>query len=66
MKKKVCKLINGQFSWVLEVDGESIGFSGASSADYFEKHYRKLGYTVERYRSVRSPDSFEGWYLEEV
>lgn len=45
--EKVCKLINGQFSWFLEVDGERIPFDYRSSAEYFEKHYSSLGYKVE-------------------
>ena len=42
----VCKIINGRFSWRLEVDDESIPF--LHSADYFEKLFTKLGYIVER------------------
>lgn len=45
---KVCKIINSQFSYILEVDGESIPFNGSYNADYFEKHYKNLGYKVER------------------
>lgn len=44
---KVCKIINGQFSWILEVDGCSITFQGGYSVDYFEKHYSELGYKIE-------------------
>lgn len=45
---KVCKIINGQFSWILEVDGQEISFDGGHNADYFEQHYSALGYTVKR------------------
>jgi hypothetical protein len=44
---KVCKIINGKFSWRLEVDGHTIPFSGGWSVDYFEKHYSDLGYKIE-------------------
>jgi len=45
---KICKIINGHFSWILEVDGESITFQGGHNADYFETHYTKLGYNIEK------------------
>lgn len=45
---KTCRIINGKFSYVLEVDGESIAFSGGYAADYFEEHYKALGYEVFR------------------
>jgi len=45
---KICKIINGQFSWILEVDGYSISFNGGYAVDYFEKHYKALGYEVKR------------------
>jgi len=45
---KICKIINGQFSWILEVDEEKISFQGGWNADYFERHYSELGYEVER------------------
>ena len=44
----ICKIINGHFSWILEVDGQSICFQGWHNAEYFEVHYAKLGYSVER------------------
>jgi hypothetical protein len=47
-KNKTCLLINEQFSWVLQVDNFKIPFTGAACADYFEEHYKKLGYTVVR------------------
>lgn len=43
-----CEIINGKFSWILNVDGESIPFQGGFNADYFEKHYKELGYKVIR------------------
>lgn len=46
--KKVCKITNGQFSWIMEVDGEEITFNGGHNAEYFERHYKSLGYEVER------------------
>jgi len=45
---KKCKIINGKFAWILEVDGKTIVFQGGGSADYFENHYTLLGYRVER------------------
>ena len=45
---KICKIINGQFSWILEVDGEKISFQGGWNTDYFERHYAGIGYRVER------------------
>ncbi|MFA5398482.1 MAG: hypothetical protein WC346_20890 [Methanogenium sp.] len=47
-KNKTCLLINEQFSWVLQVDNFKIPFMGFTCADYFEEHYKKLGYTVIR------------------
>ena len=43
-----CQIHNGRYAYLLIVDGEKIAFQGSCSADYFEKHYRKLGYKVER------------------
>jgi len=45
---KVCKIINAQFSHILEVDRSSICFNGSYAADYFEEHYAHLGYEVKR------------------
>jgi hypothetical protein len=45
---KVCKIINSQFSYILEVDGYEIPFQGGYNAEYFEKHYSELGYKVEK------------------
>jgi len=46
-EKPICKLTNGQFSWIMSVDGQEISFDGFYNAEYFAKHYRKLGYKVE-------------------
>jgi len=45
---KVCVIENAQFSYMLRVDGEGISFQGSRNADYFEKHYKCLGYEVIR------------------
>ena len=47
MKKK-CIIINGNFAYTLKVDGQEINFQEAHNADYFESHYKELGYEVER------------------
>jgi len=44
--KKPCIIRNEQFSWVLYVDREVISFQGGLAADYFERHYKSLGYEV--------------------
>lgn len=46
MNKK-CKIINGQFCWFLQVDGQDISFQGSWCAKYFRDHYKGLGYRVE-------------------
>lgn len=45
-KSKLCVLTNGQFSWMLQVDGQTIDFDGYYNAEYFRDHYGDLGYTV--------------------
>lgn len=50
METPICKITNGQFSYFLEVDGENFSFDGGSASDYFEKHYKELGYIIEKYR----------------
>ena len=45
MNKK-CRIDNGKYCWTLIVDGQHIMFEGRSSADYFSKHYSKLGYAI--------------------
>lgn len=45
---KKCIIIKGTLNWVMKVDGETIPFNTQSASDYFEKHYTKLGYYVER------------------
>jgi hypothetical protein len=44
----LCRLINSQFSWILEVDNHRVAFTGFDNADYFEEHYKSLGYEVVR------------------
>jgi hypothetical protein len=44
---KKCKIVNGEFSWFMQVDGNTIVFSGSDAADYFKTHYEGLGYEVE-------------------
>lgn len=51
-KEKICKLINDQFCWRLVVDGQNISFQGGHNADYFEYHYKSLGYIVERQKKL--------------
>ena len=47
VEEKLCKLTNARFSWILDVDGQTISFQGAINADYFAVHYESLGYKVE-------------------
>lgn len=61
--EKSCKIYNGQFSWVLEVDGKTIGFSGYNNVDYFEKHYKDLGYDVQVINQPNKYTSKKGDYL---
>lgn len=44
--KKEATIINGRFSYILRVDDMAILFSSGIAAEYFEKHYRDLGYTI--------------------
>ena len=46
-EKKECKIINCQFCWLLCVDNREVQFQGFSNAEYFEEHYKELGYEVE-------------------
>lgn len=48
MGEKTCKLTNALYGWHLEVDGQSIIFTGRDNADYFENLYKRLGYRVTR------------------
>ena len=45
--KKVCKIINDRFSYVMEVDGKVITFDGGIAFEYFKQHYSELGYQME-------------------
>ncbi len=47
-KKKVCYITNAPGSYLLEIDGRIIPFYGTGSADFFEQHFKDLGYTVTR------------------
>ena len=49
---KKCEIINGRFSWILKVDGQTISFQGMESAEYFKNHYEALGYDVEVRREL--------------
>lgn len=44
---KKCKIINSDFSWVMNVDEKEILFQNYESAIYFKEHYKELGYDVE-------------------
>lgn len=46
---KICKIINGKFSWQIDVDGQKVNIN---STDYFEEHYKSLGYRLEYYREA--------------
>ena len=48
---KKCIIENAQFSYILHVDNKDINFDGADNADYFEEHYKKLGYRIERIKT---------------
>ena len=50
-EKKKCIIRNASFIYSLIVDNITISFNGSSSADYFEKHFKNLGYEVERQES---------------
>jgi len=43
---KECKITNGENSWILEVDGQTIRFFGSDNAEYFKGHYESIGYLV--------------------
>ncbi len=47
-KKPECVIINGQWNWILKVDGKEITFDGYYAVEYFEEHYKKLGYKVTK------------------
>lgn len=46
-RMKICRITNTRFSWILEVDGETIPFQHNWNAEYFKNHYQSLGYMVE-------------------
>ena len=45
--KKICQILNGENSYILRVDGLEIRFHGHDAMQYFDRHYRALGYLVE-------------------
>jgi hypothetical protein len=51
--EKMCIIENAQFSYILYVDGQEIGFYGAANADYFENHYKQLGYKIEKTKTFK-------------
>lgn len=46
-QQKICRIVNGQHSWYMDVDFRRIYFQGFDAALYFADHYRKLGYRIE-------------------
>lgn len=44
--QKTCTITNGKYCWILEVDGKVVPFNGGDNAEYFEEHYRGLGYEI--------------------
>lgn len=53
--KSICIIENGRFSWMLRVDGKDISFRGRENAEYFESHYRKLGYQIKHVDTHNDP-----------
>jgi hypothetical protein len=47
-KKGVCLIVNDRFSYRLVVDNMNVKFQGIDAVDYFEGHYRGLGYSIEK------------------
>lgn len=47
MEGKICKIYNGEHSYILEVDSLKIPFQTHKALTYFIGHYKGLGYTVE-------------------
>lgn len=43
---KRCVIENAKFSYILWVDGIYIPFDYMGSAEYFENHYKALGYKI--------------------
>lgn len=50
---KECIIENAQFSYILKVDYKDIPFHGGNSIDYFEKHYKELGYKVRFTKTLK-------------
>jgi hypothetical protein len=57
--RKDCIILNSRYNWVLLVDNHFITFECSTNADYFEKHYKKLKYNVERYDNFYKKTDFE-------
>lgn len=56
MNENKCIITNGEYSWLLEVDGKSIIFQGGFAADYFYEHYSELGYEMVMVNWEYKPD----------
>jgi len=41
-----CRIIKGKYGWTMSVDDMSVVFIGTINAEYFKKHYKRLGYNV--------------------
>lgn len=61
--RPVCTITNGSYSYVLAVDDETINFNGCCNAEYFYRHYHKLGYNVKAVGWT--PPSTEGLPVEQ-
>lgn len=44
---KKCIITNDKFTWILDVDGKKMYFTGTDAAEYFKDLYESLGYEVE-------------------
>lgn len=53
---ETCIIHNGKISYEMRVDDERILFTGGATADYFERHYKEIGYEV-----IRSGDGSENY-----
>lgn len=60
-ENKICTIENARFSWVLHVDGMDIPFQYRENAEYFERHYRRLGYKIKHLDTSKDiPKGFGG------
>ena len=53
LKTKECIIENGQFNFILYVDGKEIMFDGYDNAEYFYNHYKELGYKMKKISTYR-------------